>query len=100
MNARYRFTDGNAMLWRKSTVAEGVDVKDLGTVHGRSMQLVRCAAETRFAAHIQEGLEFVHMLEGEAVQHGQRLGPGWGQPPKQRRRMRTSTVRQVAPFRL
>lgn len=42
------------------------------------MQLVRFAPGTRFPSHIHEGPEFVYMLEGEALQNGQRLRPGWG----------------------
>jgi hypothetical protein len=37
----YQFTDANTISWRKSTFAEGVEVKDLGSVDGCSMQLVR-----------------------------------------------------------
>jgi hypothetical protein len=40
----YGFLDSNAIPWRKSTFAEGVEVKDLGSMDGRSMQLVRFAA--------------------------------------------------------
>lgn len=58
-------------------MAEGVEVKDLGSVNGQSLQLVRFAAGTKFPAHTHEGPEFVYMIEGEAVQNGQRLGPGW-----------------------
>ncbi len=74
----YIFTDGNSTPWRKSSVAEGVEVKDLGTVNGRSMQLVRFAPGTKFPVHTHEGPEFVYMIEGEAVQNGQTLSPGWG----------------------
>ena len=77
MSARYFFTDPVSTPWRKPAIAEGVEVKDLGTVNGRSMQLVRFAPGTTFPAHIHEGPEFVYMIEGEAVQNGQHLGPGW-----------------------
>jgi hypothetical protein len=40
----YQFYDANAIPWRKSSFAEGIEVKDLGTSDGRSMQLVRFAA--------------------------------------------------------
>ena len=78
MNASYIFTDSHSIPWRKSTMAEGVEVKDLGTVNGRSMQLVRCVAGAHFPAHIHKGPEFIYLIEGEAVQNGQRLSPGWG----------------------
>lgn len=77
MDARYLFTNAGSTPWRTSAVADGVEVKDLGTANGRSMQLVRFAPGTRFPAHIHEGPEFVYMIEGEAVQNGQHLGPGW-----------------------
>jgi hypothetical protein len=40
------------LRWRPSAVAQGVSVKDLGP-------------------------EFLFVLEGELVQNGRRLGPGW-----------------------
>jgi hypothetical protein len=40
----YQFKDANTVPWRKSTFAEGIEVKDLGTSDARSMQLVRFAA--------------------------------------------------------
>jgi hypothetical protein len=39
----YQFHDANAIPWRNSTFAEGIEIKDLGTSNGRSMQLVRFA---------------------------------------------------------
>lgn len=73
----YTFIDSNSTPWRKSTFAEGVEVKDLGSSDGRSMQLVRFAAGTAFPLHSHSGPEFIYLLEGEAVQEGQRLLPGW-----------------------
>jgi diadenosine tetraphosphate (Ap4A) HIT family hydrolase len=73
----YVFTDTHALPWRQSTVAEGVEVKDLGTVNGQSMQRVQCAAGAHFPIHLHPGPEFIYMIAGEAVQEGQRLGPGW-----------------------
>jgi hypothetical protein len=43
MMDEYQFTDSNSVTWRKSTVAVGVEVKDLGKADGREMQLVRFA---------------------------------------------------------
>jgi anti-sigma factor ChrR (cupin superfamily) len=63
--------------WRKSTFAEGVYVKDLGTTNGQSMQLVRFEPGTSFPVHTHAGPEFIYILEGEAVQEGQLLLPGW-----------------------
>jgi len=52
-------------------------VKDLGTADGRSMQLVRFEPGAAFPPHTHPGPEFVYILEGELIQHGRRLGPGW-----------------------
>lgn len=73
----YQFVDSQAVPWRASTFAPGVDVKDLGTSDGRSMQLVRFAPGTSFPLHTHGGPEFIYLLEGEAIQEGQHLRPGW-----------------------
>jgi anti-sigma factor ChrR (cupin superfamily) len=73
----YQFTDATNAPWRKSKFAVGVEVKDLGTANGRSMQLVRYAPGTSFPLHTHEGPEFIYLLEGEAYQQGQLLSPGW-----------------------
>jgi hypothetical protein len=44
----FQFNDANALAWRKSTFAEGVEVKDLSTSGGRSMQRVKFAAGASF----------------------------------------------------
>ena len=77
MSPEYIFTDSQAKEWRESTIADGVQVKDLGIVDGQAMQLVRFAPGTKFPSHLHEGPVFVFMLEGEAFQNEQRLGPGW-----------------------
>jgi anti-sigma factor ChrR (cupin superfamily) len=74
---RFLFTDAASMPWRTSAYAEGVEVKDLGTANGRSMQLVRCRPGTIFPTHHHRGPEFIYILEGEAIQNGQRLSLGW-----------------------
>jgi anti-sigma factor ChrR (cupin superfamily) len=71
------FADSEAMPWRASTFAAGVEVKDLGTANGRVMQMVRFPPGTVFPLHKHEGPEFVYVLEGELIQNGQRLGRGW-----------------------
>ena len=73
----YHFMDATQASWRKSKFAEGVEVKDLGTADGRSMQLVRFAPGTSFPLHRHEGPEFIYMLEGIAFQEGRELRPGW-----------------------
>lgn len=77
LEPRYLFTDTASLPWRASAYAEGVEVKDLGMANGRAMQLVRCRPGVVFPTHRHAGPEFIYMLEGEAIQHGQRLGPGW-----------------------
>jgi anti-sigma factor ChrR (cupin superfamily) len=71
------FIDGESTSWRTSTVAPGVEVKDLGKANGRAMQLVRFPPGTVFPVHKHEGPEFVYILEGEMLQNGKRLGRGW-----------------------
>ncbi len=74
---RYLFTDAASLPWRASAVADGVEVKDLGQANGRAMQVVRCRPGVTFPTHRHTGPEFIYMLEGEAIQNGQRLGSGW-----------------------
>ena len=63
--------------WRPSTMASGVFVKDIAVTDGWEMQIVRFEPGTRFPVHTHEGPEFVFILEGELVQAGRRMGPGW-----------------------
>lgn len=73
----FQFTNSTIVAWRKSAIAEGVEVKDLGSANGRSMQLVKFACGTAFPQHIHPGPEFIYLLEGVAFQEGQQLDPGW-----------------------
>lgn len=73
----YQFNDANALAWRASTFAAGIEVKDLGTSDGRSMQLVRFAPGAAFPLHRHQGPEFIYLLEGGAVQEGRQLAAGW-----------------------
>lgn len=73
----YQFHDANAIPWRKSTFAEGIEVKDLGMSDGRSMQLVRFAAGAAFPLHEHAGPEFIYLIEGAAIQEGKLLTVGW-----------------------
>jgi anti-sigma factor ChrR (cupin superfamily) len=77
MTNGYSFLDSNAAPWRKSTFAPGIEVKDLGTSDGRSMQLVRFEPGASFPLHTHTGPEFIYLLEGQASQEGQRLSTGW-----------------------
>src|ERR1043165_4211282 len=71
------FADSEQIGWRASSMAAGVEVKDLGTTDGRFMQLVRFPPGTVFPVHEHAGPEFVYVLEGELIQNGKRLGRGW-----------------------
>lgn len=62
MEPRYYFTNSKAIPWRASTVADGVEVKDLGQADGRSMQLVRIEPGTTFPIHYHAGPEFINIL--------------------------------------
>ena len=63
--------------WRPSTMAPGVSMKDIAVTAGWEMQLVRFEPGARFPVHTHEQPEFLFILEGELVQAGRRLGPGW-----------------------
>lgn len=77
MDPRFIFTDSESASWQASEMADGVEIKNLGTVDGQTMELYRFAPNTSYPDHFHEGPEFVYMLEGEATQNGQRLGAGW-----------------------
>jgi anti-sigma factor ChrR (cupin superfamily) len=63
--------------WRPSALAPGIFVRDIAVTDGWAMQMVRCGPGARFPAHTHEGPEFLFVLEGELIQGGCRLGPGW-----------------------
>jgi len=63
--------------WRPSTFAAGVFVRDIAMTDGGEMQVVRLEPGARFPVHTHERGEFVFVLEGELVQAGCRMGPGW-----------------------
>jgi len=71
------FTEAGTKPFRPSTLAANVCVKDLGSADGYAMQLVRFEAGAVFPPHSHRGPEFIYILEGELIQHGRRLGPGW-----------------------
>jgi anti-sigma factor ChrR (cupin superfamily) len=55
----------------------GILVKDVAVTDGWEMQIVRVEPGARFPVHTHAGPEFLFILEGELVQAGRRLGPGW-----------------------
>ena len=63
--------------WRPSAFTQGVSVKDFATTDGWEMQIVRFDPGARFPTHTHERPEFIYVLEGELIQAGRRLGPGW-----------------------
>jgi anti-sigma factor ChrR (cupin superfamily) len=65
------------MAWRPSTMAAGVFVKDIAVTDGLEMQIVRFEPGAHFPTHVHDRPEFIFILEGELVQGGKRLGPGW-----------------------
>ena len=73
----FRAVKADDLPWRPSALAAGVRVKDLAASDGWQMQLVRCEPGARFPVHTHAGPEFLFILEGELVQAGRRLGPGW-----------------------
>jgi len=73
----FRCVDTDELSWRPSTMAGGVFVKDIAVTAGWEMQVVRFEPGARFPLHTHEQPEFLFILEGELVQAGRRLGPGW-----------------------
>jgi hypothetical protein len=76
-NGAFRGVKVDDVPWRPSTMAAGVFVKDIAVTAGWEMQLVRFEPGARFPVHTHELPEFLYILEGDLVQGGQRLGPGW-----------------------
>ena len=52
-------------------------MKDVAVTDGWEMQSVRFEPGARFPIHSHQSSEFVFILEGELVQAGRRLGPGY-----------------------
>ncbi len=76
MSKPFIVTSAAEVPWRKSTFAEGIYVKDLGSSDGQAMQLVKYEPGARFPWHRHAGPEFIYVTEGEVIQRGKRLGPG------------------------
>lgn len=70
-------SDSAGMPWTPSRFAPGVEVKSLGKANGRGLQLVRFAPGASFPDHLHTGPEFIYVLDGEAIQNGQRLQAGY-----------------------
>jgi anti-sigma factor ChrR (cupin superfamily) len=94
----YQFNDANTVSWRKSTFAEGVEVKDLGTSDRRSMQLVRFAAGASFPLHQHLGPEFIYLLEGTVIEEGKCLSVGWAAVAPPAPSIQTSIAQLAASF--
>ena len=52
-------------------------MKDIAVTGGWEMQIVRCEPGAQFPVHTHESPEFLFILEGELVQAGRRMSPGW-----------------------
>jgi anti-sigma factor ChrR (cupin superfamily) len=73
----FRSVKVDDLPWRPSAMASGVFVKDIAVTDGWEMQIVRFEPGARFPLHTHENPEFLFILEGELVQAGCRMGPGW-----------------------
>ena len=73
----FRCVKSDDLPWRPSTMAVGVFVKDIAVTDGWEMQVVRFEPGARFPLHTHVHPEFLFILEGELIQAGRRLGPGW-----------------------
>ena len=73
----FRSVQVDDLPWRPSTMASGFFVRDIAVTDGWEMQIVRCDPGARFPVHTHESPEFLFILEGELVQAGLRMGPGW-----------------------
>ena len=56
------FVDSSSIPWRKSMFAPGIEVKDLTSSDGLSMQLVRFESVAFFPVHTHTGPEFIYLL--------------------------------------
>ena len=73
----FRSVKVDDLPWRPSTMASGVFVRDIAVTDGWEMQIVRCDPGARFPVHTHESPEFLFILEGDLMQAGLRMGPGW-----------------------
>lgn len=73
----FRSVKVDDLPWRPSTMASGVFVRDIAVTDGWEMQVVRFEPGARIPAHPHVSPEFLFILEGELVQAGRRMGPGW-----------------------
>jgi anti-sigma factor ChrR (cupin superfamily) len=69
--------NSTAIEWQPSTFAKGVWVKNLGQSDGYALQLVKFAPKSSFPAHVHLKAEFMYILEGEIMQNGCVLAPGF-----------------------
>jgi anti-sigma factor ChrR (cupin superfamily) len=73
----FQFVRTDDLPWRPSRMAAGIFLRDVAVADGWEMQIVRLEPGARFPTHTHAGPEFLFVLEGELVQAGRRLGPGW-----------------------
>ncbi len=73
---QFRWSDSNDAPWIPSTLAKGVEVKNLGKANGRAIQLVRFLPGAVFPDHLHTGPEFIYVVEGEVTWNGRLLARG------------------------
>ncbi|MFM0161240.1 cupin domain-containing protein [Paraburkholderia sediminicola] len=73
---QFRWSDSNDAPWIPSTLAKGVEVKNLGKANGRAIQLVRFSPGAVFPDHLHTGPEFIYVVEGEVTWNGRLLARG------------------------
>ena len=73
----FRYVRTDDLAWRPSRMGAGIFVRDVAVTDGWEMQIVRVEPGARFPVHTHAGPEFLFVLEGELLQAGRRLGPGW-----------------------
>jgi hypothetical protein len=57
--------------------APGIFVNDVAVTDGWEMQIVRFEPGARAPVHEHDYPQFLYLLEGDLVQAGRRMGPGW-----------------------
>lgn len=72
-----RKVDVAKVAWCPSQMTPGVEVRNVAETDGLELQIVRMAPGAGFPAHRHDSPEFIYILEGELLQNGERLGPGW-----------------------
>ncbi len=70
------FQQPDEMVWKPSTFAKGLSVKDIAIAGELEMQFVRMEAGAKIPVHTHELPEFIYILQGELIIAGQVLNAG------------------------